>query len=1464
MEKIIDAFIHKRLPQWLKDASAEDIGHLKTLMARHQATQDALSAATASALPVKMFATQAFAAGLASLLPVNVKLEDLDWRTKVRSIQGASTPHMEDAYRVEPGLQRLMQGFAEGATPLEGSGLALRGTSTIISGDLTTFIKRCRTLDVGAQYQTLLKDTFRHNAALLINDKQAGFLLAVHVAYLKNIIDGDVKAALEHATIGTTDAKITAYPGLLSMLGTLVHDALFVQLRGDDDSDKGVVVYIPSDRGEPLRWYGSKQDCVTAWVEKLRQKEALGALIQLIGVQDRSAFFSTLQLRLQDAQPDLELKGRTGRGHIFERWAYAQITRVEEDAKLMLVPVAQADAAASRERWQLWRSMGWDVAALAGFFIPAVGAVMLAQLVVQVCGQVYEGVSDWAKGHDHEALGHALNVAETVAAVAVTTGVAVGVGSVVRHFTRSAFVDGLESVRLDDGTLRLWNNDRQVYRSTLPEGAELGEDGLYRLEERRWIKVDDEYYEVHQPRQNGPWRLLHPRRATAYGPVVVRNTERLWQLPDEAPISWHDPARMLGRLWPQQHPLDLPRAQLLLRVACSDVEELRGILVDNRALPANLRETLRYFEANDRIDRFFASVRHAGQEIEDTQLLDWCRQRPEMAGVGEDRERVNMLVFEGELRQGLFGHLTAVEPAEDRATRLIVSQFPGLTADYATDLTGTLSVAERDEIELRRRLPLSVTTRARSLLQLARLCHAQQGLVLRNAYNDVTSEIVPFLLARVPNWPARPRLELRQGSWRGRLQAVINAHVPSDDTRMILVNNDGQFQLYDHQGDEYVGQTADTNDFFEAINFWLSIEQRNTLALGDAEQAAKLRQLVIDTLPEERHKLLALFGWRQQEGWFNPGQRLPDGRVGYLMGGLVSKEGGTRRFIRRRLAALYSGGTPAQIDVHLDRILDTEEPLAALESEENNFRLLAGALDSWVDEARERERPARRQFMYRLHTAWRRLLTEDQESGHRGFVLDLSGSTVTSLPELDAGIDFDHITTLVMVNTPLRAVPDSFFSCFGRLRRLNMSYNNLATVPTGLRHLATLERLRLTGNRIRFTAQVSDALAALTNLQELDLSLNPLRRMILRFDQVPALVRLRLSDCGLLNWPQGIEQCGMLCRVDLRSNNLSSVPDNILEMPYPFRSAIELDGNPIPLEQLTRLYAHPPHLAHPGQAANVQRLAERAAWVAADQEQVRGPRWDRLFADARSNRLKNLLGDLEHTTDYSNATHRAELTSRVWELLDVMDSDREMASTFFAMAREATTCDDSVANRFSELYLHLLKIRAYHGQGDEQAGLLTLGLGLFRLKQLEIFINEYIAERKVAEPSLDEVEVSLYIRIKLTEELELPGQPASMRYERLGHVEPTVIDDARAHVRARETIHAQAEYLSGLDFWSDLLRVQHRDEFDAIDDDFASRGAELEIGEEGWGEQWVVLGNGHAAQVQRLKMLLTIELLQAG
>ncbi|MFP3498988.1 DUF6543 domain-containing protein, partial [Pseudomonas sp. SIMBA_059] len=92
-------------------------------------------------------------------------------------------------------------------------------------------------------------------------------------------------------------------------------------------------------------------------------------------------------------------------------------------------------------------SLGWDVANLAGMFVPVVGELLLGRMLVQTVSEVYEGVTDWAYGHQHEALEDLLGVAETMAQVAVTGAVIGATG----HFVRSRFVDGLEPVRLDNG-----------------------------------------------------------------------------------------------------------------------------------------------------------------------------------------------------------------------------------------------------------------------------------------------------------------------------------------------------------------------------------------------------------------------------------------------------------------------------------------------------------------------------------------------------------------------------------------------------------------------------------------------------------------------------------------------------------------------------------------------------------------------------------------------------------------------------------------------------------------------------------------------------------------------------------------------------------------------------------------------------------------------------------------------------
>ncbi len=74
----------------------------------------------------------------------------------------------------------------------------------------------------------------------------------------------------------------------------------------------------------------------------------------------------------------------------------------------------------SRERHEAWKAAGLDVLNLAGLFIPVVGGLLLGQLVAQTLSEVFEGVQDWSRGHQHEALEHMLGVAEILAGTAAT------------------------------------------------------------------------------------------------------------------------------------------------------------------------------------------------------------------------------------------------------------------------------------------------------------------------------------------------------------------------------------------------------------------------------------------------------------------------------------------------------------------------------------------------------------------------------------------------------------------------------------------------------------------------------------------------------------------------------------------------------------------------------------------------------------------------------------------------------------------------------------------------------------------------------------------------------------------------------------------------------------------------------------------------------------------------------------
>lgn len=78
---------------------------------------------------------------------------------------------------------------------------------------------------------------------------------------------------------------------------------------------------------------------------------------------------------------------------------------------------------------------------------------------------------------------------------------------------------------------------------------------------------------------------------------------------------------LLKRLWPGAANLSPERVSHILTVADVDEAHLRGLLVEGRALPVGLRDTLERFAADARIEAFFVSL-EVGEH--DTNAWQWC------------------------------------------------------------------------------------------------------------------------------------------------------------------------------------------------------------------------------------------------------------------------------------------------------------------------------------------------------------------------------------------------------------------------------------------------------------------------------------------------------------------------------------------------------------------------------------------------------------------------------------------------------------------------------------------------------------------------------------------------------------------------------------------------------------------------------------------------------------------------
>ncbi len=372
-----------------------------------------------------------------------------------------------------------------------------------------------------------------------------------------------------------------------------------------------------------------------------------------------------------------------------------------------------------------------------------------------------------------------------------------------------------------------------------------------------------------------------------------------------------------------------------------------------------------------------------------------------------------------------------------------------------------------------------------------------------------------------------------------------------------------------------------------------------------------------------------------------------------------------------------------------------------------------------------------------------------------------------------------------------------------------------------------LARLRMADNRLQLDEYSLRKLAELRKLRSLNLSGNPLLD-VPNVGKMRDLRELLLRDCKLSGFPDECRRLPWLEHVDLRQNEITTLPDWLFSMPRRFTKAFNLRLNPLSFTSQVALknYRSSAGTGMGFLEDDIARLNEQKArelWLFdervrdyAEKEQV----WKGLMDEPGSDGLFKLLAELGGTADARFV--REDLDRRVWRVLMSCADDEDLRDDVFQRAATPLRCDDAAASSFSALEV-LTEIseatRLIEGRVITAKPLLKLARGLFRLDQLETIARHH----SDGNPAVDPLEVSLAYRTGLADRFHLPGQPLHMRFAHLGGVTPSALDSAEVQVKAAELSPSLLDYLVELPFWTDYLKRTFDSRFERLNEPFSQR-----------------------------------------
>ncbi|UOB25119.1 hypothetical protein MRY17_05325 [Pseudomonas orientalis] len=495
--------------------------------------------------------------------------------------------------------------------------------------DADTFKNVCRSLDIGARYQTRLRQRLGFDnptVAVAVRDEaitnqKAALQSAAHLARLKGDLSDDaldaVRGLIDQRAGVRLDGRLIDSHNLSLLECPLIGVVLFMS----SPEPGRVIAYVPGDPVHPLKEYSGPIAFVQELTRQLRgnSAQANGSyrqfFSQFVPHQLRGRFFAqlnarssqnseqpNLQFRLQAITEDYQNRSDDPAANDLWRYLYrTQLNKIVNDARDMAVSTAYVDHLA---RWAWWDNLQQVLSDLLNIglllvtpFVPLAGELMLAYTAYQLLDEVFEGIVDWAQGQRTEAAQHLLGVAQNLIQFGLFAGAA-KLGDVVL-LKPSSFVDGLHPVQSPTGHVKLWNPDLRPYAQQdhgLPADSLPSPSGLHQHQGKQLLALDGGHYEVLQDADTDVHRITHPTRAEAYRPQVFFNGDGAVLHEGEQPQTW-DSTTLMRRLGHRVQGFTDQQLEQMRQASGTDEAVLRAMHLYHEPMPPLLAGTLRRFEA---------------------------------------------------------------------------------------------------------------------------------------------------------------------------------------------------------------------------------------------------------------------------------------------------------------------------------------------------------------------------------------------------------------------------------------------------------------------------------------------------------------------------------------------------------------------------------------------------------------------------------------------------------------------------------------------------------------------------------------------------------------------------------------------------------------------------------------------------------------------------------------------------